>query len=63
MLAGNEAEIGVGDGLPVDAHRALPQQSARLAGGRREAKLLHQLADPQRLGDLNTGTSAGTSRR
>ncbi len=40
MLAGDEAEINVGDGLAVDAHGALPHQAARVAGLRGKAQLL-----------------------
>ena len=40
MLAGDEVEVDVADGLTVDAHRALADQSARLVGGGRESELL-----------------------
>jgi hypothetical protein len=40
MLAGNEVEIDVSDGLAIDAHGALPHQPARLIGRGGEAELL-----------------------
>src|SRR5258708_1515343 len=51
VLARHEAKIHIGDRFPVDSHRALAHESARLAGGRRKLQLLHQFANPQILGD------------
>ena len=40
MLAGNEVEIDVSDGLAIDAHGALPDQPPRLVGRSSKAELL-----------------------
>src|SRR5216683_1269048 len=46
VLSRYELEIHVGDGRAVYANRPLPKQTAGLAGGCGELKLLQQFADP-----------------
>src|SRR5262249_14372732 len=46
-----ETEVRILDRFAVDPHRTLTDQTPRLAIRGRKVKLLHQLADPDVLGD------------